>query len=160
LGCLSGAMGDLPRAQAQLEAAGRLFRRTRDTRCIGQTAANLGYWTARAGDLARGRAMIERSEAMFRENGDRPGLYAALSHLGALALVEGDVPAGRRRFAENVEVQRLLGGPLHMAWGLVDLAEATRLDGADPAPFLDEARELFVRTGRADGVAACEAARL
>jgi predicted ATPase/DNA-binding SARP family transcriptional activator len=158
LGNLSGNMGDPARAQAQLEAALRLFRRTRDSRCIGQTGANLGYWTARAGDLARGRAMVERSEAMFRENGDRPGLYAALSHLGALALFEGDVPAARRRFAENVGVQRLLGGPLHMAWGLVDLAEATRLDGADPGPLLDEARDLFVRTERADGVAACDAA--
>jgi tetratricopeptide (TPR) repeat protein len=154
LGNLAGATNEMPRAHAQLEAALRMFRRTRDARSIGQTIANLGYWIAMAGDLGRGRSMVERSEAMFREHGDRPGLYAALSHLGALALVEGDVPAARRAFTEEVEVERLLDSPMHLAWVLVDLAEATRRAGADPTPFLSEARRLFGETGRADGVAA------
>jgi predicted ATPase/DNA-binding SARP family transcriptional activator len=153
LGNLAGATNEMARAQAQLEAAVRMFRRTRDARSIGQTIANLGYWIAMAGDLSRGRAMVERSEAMFREHGDRPGLYAALSHLGALALVDGDVPAARRAFTEEVEVERLLDAPLHTAWGLVDLAGATRRAGDDPTPLLDEARQLFVRAARADGIA-------
>jgi predicted ATPase/DNA-binding SARP family transcriptional activator len=154
LGNLAGATNEMARAQAQLEAAVRMFRRTRDARSIGQTIANLGYWIAMAGDLRRGRAMVERSEAMFREHGDRPGMFAALSHLGALALVEGDVPAARRAFAEEVEVERSLDAPIHLAWALVDLAEATRRAGDDPAPFLSEAGRLFVQTGRADGLAA------
>ena len=153
LGNLAGATGEMARAQAQLEAALRMFGRTRDARSIGQTIANLGYWVAMAGDMPRGRAMVERSEAMFREHGDRPGLFAALSHLGALALVAGDVPAARRAFAEEAEVERLLDAPVHLAWALLDLAEATRRAGDDPAPFLHEARRLFVRAGRADGLA-------
>ena len=153
LGNLAGATGEMARAQAQLEAALRMFGRTRDARSIGQTIANLGYWVAMAGDMPRGRAMVERSEAMFREHGDRPGLFAALSHLGALALVAGDVPAARRAFAEEAQVERLLDAPVHLAWALLDLAEATRRAGDDPAPFLHEARRLFVRAGRADGLA-------
>ena len=153
LGNLAGATGEMARAQAQLEAALRMFGRTRDARSIGQTIANLGYWVAMAGNMPRGRAMVERSEAMFREHGDRPGLFAALSHLGALALVAGDVPAARRAFAEEAEVERLLDAPVHLAWALLDLAEATRRAGDDPAPFLHEARRLFVRAGRADGLA-------
>jgi predicted ATPase/DNA-binding SARP family transcriptional activator len=160
LGNLAGVTHEMRRAHAQLEAALRVFRRTRDARSIGQTVANLGYWTAIAGDLPRGRAMVERSEAMFREHGDRPGLWAALSHLGALALLAGDVPAARRAEEEEVELQRLIGSHLHLAWCLVSVAEVVRQGGEDPSALLDEARELFIYTGRADGVAACDEMRL
>jgi hypothetical protein len=97
---------------------------------------------------------------MFREHGDRPGLWAALSHLGALALLAGDVPAARRAEEEEVELQRLIGSHLHLAWCLVSVAEVVRQGGEDPSALLDEARELFIYTGRADGVAACDEMRL
>jgi len=159
LGNLAGVTHEMARAQAQLEAALQVFRRTRDARSIGQTIGNLGYWIAMAGDLPRGRAMVQRSEAMFREHGDRPGLYAALSHLGALALIDGEVPAARRALAEEVEVQRLLGAYLHLGWSLVSCAEAVRRGGDDPSDLIAEARDLFVRTGRGDGIACCDEMR-
>ncbi len=69
---------------ALLEAALRTFRRMRDARGIGQTIANLGYWTAISGDMRRGLDMVERAEAMFRENGDMPGLYTRAVASGRL----------------------------------------------------------------------------
>jgi predicted ATPase/transcriptional regulator with XRE-family HTH domain len=82
--------GDMPAAQASLEASLTIYRELDDTTEIAWTMHRLGLTIAERGEPARGLALCEESIALCRTLDDARGLAYALQSAGNVARMGGD----------------------------------------------------------------------
>ena len=156
LGNLAAATGEFAEARERLEECLAIRRRIGDSRGTGLAQANLGNLAVAEGDPPSARVLLEESAAAFRRRGDMWGYGAALGNLASLAIAEGDLPLARRQLEESLVVDRTVRRHRWLAWGLVQLAAVTRLDGHPEraVAMRNEALEIFGRLGDRQGEAA------
>ncbi len=153
LGNLAAATGEFAEAREQLEECLAIRLRIGDSRGTGLAQANLGNLAVAEGDPARARVLLEESAVAFRRRGDMWGYGAALGNLASLAIAEGDLTLAGRRLEESLVVDRTVRRHRWLAWGLVQLAAVTRLDGhpEGAVAMRNEALEIFRRLGDRQG---------
>ena len=123
-GTLARLQGDLPRAQALLEACLELSR-VAGARRWGAVALNaLGLVARRQGDTARAAALYEQSLAESRAAGDRRTLINALSNLAGVLNARGDHARAAELYEESLAFSREAGDQLGIAADLNNLANA------------------------------------
>ena len=145
-----------PKRANSLEECLAIRRRIGDSRGTGLAQANLGNLAVAEGDPPSARVLLEESAAAFRRRGDMWGYGAALGNLASLAIADGDLPLARRQLEESLDVDRTVRRHRWLAWGLVQLAAVTRLDGQPEraVAMRNEALEIFGRLGDRQGEAA------
>ncbi|HEX5501606.1 MAG TPA: AAA family ATPase [Thermomicrobiales bacterium] len=159
---LALAAGDLPAAQAWLQAHDRWLAWSGAVLGRAEGALNWAGYHRRAGDLTLAREHAERALAQASDPRQPLALLAAHRLLGELAAAAGDHTGAAAHLAESLALAEACAAPYERALTLLAWAEAhaaTGAHGAARAP-LDEARALLApleaqpALARADALAA------
>jgi tetratricopeptide (TPR) repeat protein len=112
-------LGDLARAGADHEQAGRLYnealalqRTTGHSRHTTSLLHNLGYVALRRGETQRARQLFQESLAQFRDVGEQRGVAECLAGLAGVAAAEGQADAAARLFGAAEALFERLGTQL------------------------------------------------
>jgi predicted ATPase/DNA-binding NarL/FixJ family response regulator len=120
-GYLAELQGDLPSAQALLEAALPAARQADDGQAVAYASAFLGYVLYRLGNAGQGRALAETALRLHQESGDQTGMAMSLTELGFMHLHSGNPTPAAERFRECAQLAESCGnvwGEKYARWGL------------------------------------------
>ena len=118
------ALGEPGSCPHLLEQSVALARRFGDPRTAFTALTNLGVVSANTGDLARAVAAYEQALATARTCVDDPGSLGVLNNLGAVHGRMGDLDAALSCFQDALRLAEQSGQDLHLAYGLVNQAQA------------------------------------
>lgn len=126
-GTFAYVQGDFADAQASLEKALEILRRTEEPAQLALSLSTLGVVRWGKGDFQGARHALSESLALWRELGDQEGIAGSLNNLGLIAQDEGDLATARSHYDQALTIQREAGDKREIATQLNNLGEVARV---------------------------------
>jgi predicted ATPase/DNA-binding SARP family transcriptional activator len=129
LGYAVGVIGQVARAETNLQAALPLYRETKNRWRVGRVLTVLGVMAVRQGKRDQAEQYLQEALALYRAIGDTWGITSALQNLDTFAERAGDFARAKAINEEGLRLSEELGDERMIARRLGDLARITYLQG-------------------------------
>ncbi|MBI5651878.1 MAG: tetratricopeptide repeat protein, partial [Chloroflexi bacterium] len=129
LGYAVGAIGELARAEANLQAALPLYRQAKNQWRVGRVLIVLGVVTLRQGKWDQAEQYFQEALALYRAIGDIWGITSALQNLDTFAERAGDFARAKAINEEGLRLSEELGDERMIARRWADLGRIAYRQG-------------------------------